>query len=139
MLNHKMEYSITKRGYLARKLRTYKAKIDELNSKPRPNDDVQHSLLFNQLAIYQSIHFFLKSKSNLFSDIDIIKLYKDETGHLSLSICYNLNEYVEDENERWNNRADYLTYLEASQVQPNKKVEEVVGNKDLNRYISEYL
>jgi len=39
----------------------------------------------------------------------------------------------------WLYRADLFIYLESSKVQSNSKVDEVVGNKDLRRYIMEYV
>lgn len=41
--------------------------------------------------------------------------------------------------EEWMFRSSWLLYLEASKIQVNPTVEQVVGNKDLRRFIAEFV
>lgn len=80
------------------------------------------------------------------------ELYKMKLNHISVlqNACRNfdtkfdIDEYMEKMNtlegmKYFIPRSDWLIYSSSSENQVNQKVDEVVGNKDLQRYIGEYL
>lgn len=80
------------------------------------------------------------------------ELYEMKLNHISVlqNACRNfdtkfdIDEYMEKMNtlegmKYFIPRSDWLIYSLSSENQVNQKVDEVVGNKDLQRYIGEYL
>lgn len=125
---------VVKRGNIALKIELYRKKIDmtkkELQVKYNP-------------SYYTSRYY-----SNIISHCSyaIYILTNDIFSHgccYCKGQCYRYKEncsYAEE--ERWLDRSNWLSYLEASEQktsQVNSKLDCVVGNSDLQRYITEYI
>jgi hypothetical protein len=68
------------------------------------------------------------------------EIYIDEEGTYSDNISFvRIDVIYDDKEERWENRADFLCYLESSESQVKSNLTNVLNNKDLTRYITNYL
>ena len=67
------------------------------------------------------------------------EIYVDEEGTYADNIGFTVVDVIDEQrNDRWEGRTDFLCYLEQSQVKQNS-TNAILDNKDLTRYITDYL
>ena len=137
MLNEKFIMNVTcgydrvikRKGTVAKKIQKYKEALKYFEEEQTTERSVNYKL-YNRITSYcRYIIYVLEDDTKPFN-----RMYGN-----NFTYSYNPldNTYLVRE-DRWEGRTDFLCYLEQSQVKQNS-TNAILDNKDLTRYITDYL